>query len=112
QLISRCKPFIQRDAFLVVHAGLLPEQLYQDPLHIQERNFFLRPEQMELRRRYLDRYIVVAGHTYLGDSPTFTEGYVNIDLGAGYGKRLGAFCLEERTVIRSDGALFKYNQSI
>ncbi len=107
ELISVCRPYAVLGDYLAIHAGLKPEQLGQDPLVIEEANFFLRPERMELEPKYLGRLVVVAGHTHLATEPTRHGGYLNIDLGAGYGGYLGALQIEKNTVIRSDGKRFE-----
>lgn len=92
--------------YLALHAGLLPEQYDQPLLRFLEKNFFVRPQDILQKKKYLSRYTLVAGHTHLGTEPTVEEGYINIDLGAGYGKFLGALCVEEQIIIRSDGKKF------
>ncbi|OGZ44126.1 MAG: hypothetical protein A2756_05520 [Candidatus Ryanbacteria bacterium RIFCSPHIGHO2_01_FULL_48_27] len=92
--------------YLALHAGLLPEQYDQPSPRFLEKNFFVRPQDIPRERKYLNRYTLVAGHTHLGTEPTVEEGYINIDLGAGYGKFLGALCVEEQIVVRSDGEKF------
>ena len=92
--------------YLALHAGLLPEQYEQPSLRFLEKNFFVRPQDIPQEKRYLHRYTLVAGHTHLGTEPTVKRGYINIDLGAGYGKFLGALCVEEQIVMRSDGKEF------
>jgi hypothetical protein len=91
---------------MALHAGLLPEQLGDKTLRFVEANYFLRPDQMNLDMKYLDTYTLVAGHTHVSDIPWRKNGYLNIDLGAAYGKYLGAYIVEEGTVIRSDGKIF------
>lgn len=107
ELITKMKDYYIVGGFLAVHAGLLPEQLEEKNLKFQEINYFIRPEKMDMDKKYLDKYIVVAAHTNLGEEPTVKPGYINIDLGAGYGKYLGAFVVEEKKVIRSDGKSFR-----
>jgi hypothetical protein len=105
-LISRCRPYAVIGEYLAIHAGVKPEQLDQDPLRVEEEDYFIRPDGMDLDRKYLGRFRIVAGHTYLGDEPTVRDGYLNIDLGAGYGRSLGALHVERNMVIRSDGKTF------
>ena len=106
KLIAQCKSHVIVGDCLAIHAGLKPEQLQQDPLRVEEVNFFLRPALMNLEERYLGRYTVVGGHTHLSDEPVPHAGYINLDYGAGYGKYLAAFCLERHQIIRSDGKTF------
>ncbi len=94
--------------YIALHAGLLPEQLSQDPLQFVELNYFLR-DKMDVDRLYFDKYRVVAGHTFLGVEPLIKKGYINIDLGAGYGKYLAALRVEDGNIIRSDGRIFNAN---
>ncbi|MCK9361067.1 metallophosphoesterase [Patescibacteria group bacterium] len=106
-LISACRPYVIVKGYLAIHAGLKPEQLNQEPLVIEEANFFLRPERMDLEQKYLGRLVVVGGHTHLATEPALHGGYLNIDLGAGYGGYLAALQIEQNTVIRSDGKRFE-----
>ncbi len=105
-LVGSMKPYVIIDGFIIIHGGLLPEQLTEDPLKVREINYFLRPEEMNKNDKYLDRYRVVAGHTVLGEEPSFNSGYINIDTGAGYGAFISCYFIEEHTVIRSDGKIF------
>ena len=66
-------------------------------------------ERMALNKKYLGTRTVVAGHTFLSDTPTIYPGYINVDLGAGYGQYLGALSTEDNTVVRSDGKKFNIN---
>lgn len=106
ELIALCRSHMIVGEHLAIHAGLKPEQLGQDPLVIEEANFFLRPEKMNLEQKYLGRMTVVAGHTHLATEPVLRGGYVNVDLGAGYGGYLAALQVGQNTVIRSDGKRF------
>jgi len=105
-LISQMKDWRSVDGYLALHAGLLEEQYEQSPLVFREANYFVRPERIPFEKKYLDCDVLVAGHTHLSDEPTIKRGYINIDLGAGYGKFLGAFSTEEHCIIRSDGKTF------
>ncbi len=106
ELIAHCEPYRIVGQYLAIHAGLKPEQINQDPLQVEEANYFLRPEKMDLEKRYLGKYAVVAGHTHLGDEPFQRQGYLNLDLGAGYGRFLGALHVEQNVIYRSDGKRF------
>lgn len=106
ELIAVCKSHAIVGDYLAIHAGVKPEQLEQDPLIVEELNFFLRPDKMDLEQKYLGRLKVVAGHTHLSTEPVVHSGYLNIDLGAGYGGYLAALQVEKNTVIRSDGKRF------
>jgi hypothetical protein len=92
--------------YLLLHAGIIPEQIMQDPLVFLEKNYFLRARDMDTSRKYLDRYQVVSGHSHMGTEPFVDPGYINIDLGSAYGGYLGALHLEEKKVYRSDGKTF------
>ncbi|MCC6563996.1 hypothetical protein IT087_03825, partial [Candidatus Uhrbacteria bacterium] len=107
ELISVCRPYVMAENYFAIHAGLKPEQLHQEPLVVEEANFFLRPERMDLEQKYLGRMVVVGGHTHLATEPTLHDGYLNVDLGAGYGGYLAALQVEKNTVIRSDGRRFE-----
>ncbi|MFA6405681.1 MAG: metallophosphoesterase [Candidatus Paceibacterota bacterium] len=93
--------------YVAVHAGLLPEQLTHNPVKFIELNYFLRVDNMDTDKLYLDKYRVVAGHTFLGVEPLIKNSYINIDLGAGYGKYIAALRVEDDIIIRSDGEVFK-----
>ena len=105
-LIDKTKDWYITKDYLALHAGLLKEQYTKKILNFEERNFFLRPKDIPMNRKYLDLYRIVAGNTYLGNEPTIEKGYINIDLGAGYGKYMGALSIDENLVIRSDGKRF------
>jgi len=105
-IMPRMKDWHIVEGYLALHAGLLREQYEQSPLVFREANYFVRHQDIPPNKKYLDRYVLVAGHTHLGDEPTIAKGYINIDLGAGYGKHIGAFSVEEHVIIRSDGARF------
>jgi serine/threonine protein phosphatase 1 len=94
------------DDFLVLHAGLLDEQLDDELLEFKEINYFLRPDKINPDRRYLNKYRLVCGHTFLDEVPTIKPAYVNIDLGAGYGRYLGCLDTNKKKVIRSDNKIF------
>jgi len=111
QLIAKTKDWHIVDGYLALHAGLLEEQYTQKKLVFQERNFFLRPQEIPQKKKYLNQCVLVAGHTYMGDSPTIEKGYINIDLGAGYGKHIGALSVTEHKIIRSDGTAFYIDSS-
>jgi len=111
-LITDTKDWVIIDEFLVLHAGLLEEQYDQTPIRFREKNYFLRPEHIPTEKKYLDQYVLVAGHTYLGDEPTMCEGYINIDLGAGFGKHICAFSIDEQIIVRSDGTVFPVKNPI
>lgn len=105
-LIAQSKDFFIFDKYIVLHAGLLPEQYENDPLLFKEQNYFIRPKDMDLSKKYLDKYILVAGHSHFGEEPLFEAGYINIDLGGRQEKYIGALALETEVVIRSDGMKF------
>jgi hypothetical protein len=109
-LVSSSVDYFEVGDFLALHAGLAPEQLDQSPLVFTEANYFIRPGKMEMERKYLGRYRLVAGHTHESDVPQVHPGLINIDLGAGYGKTLGAFSPEQMLVHRSDGAKFEIDK--
>jgi serine/threonine protein phosphatase 1 len=106
RIIEKCKDWHIVGEYLAVHAGLLSEQYHQKDLVFTEKNFFVRPSSMETDKKYLDTYTLVGGHTFIDPEPTAYPGYINIDLGAGHKKYLGAFCIDTKTVIRSDGKTF------
>lgn len=105
-LIEKMEDYSIVEEYLALHAGLLPKQYVQDPLMFEEQNFFIRSDAIRMKKKYLGKYRLVAGHNYLGDEPTIEQGYINIDLGAGYGKYLCVFLVENRLCIRSDGREF------
>ena len=109
-LMDSMKDWYLVDDYLALHAGLLQEQYEESPLVFTEKNFFVRPNDIPPTKKYLDRYVLVAGHTYLGDEPTTEKGYINIDLGAGYEKFIGALSVDDHTIIRSDGEKFSVLQ--
>jgi len=92
--------------YLALHAGLTKDQYNQDPLKFTEKNYFLRPHDIHLDKCYLDKYMLVAGHTFLNESPMKSKGYINLDLGAGYDKYLAVLCVEQKIIFRSDGEKF------
>ena len=47
--------------YLALHAGLLPDQYSQYPLVFEERNFFIRPDNIHMKEKYLGTYTLVAG---------------------------------------------------
>ncbi|OGY90208.1 MAG: hypothetical protein A3B30_04470 [Candidatus Komeilibacteria bacterium RIFCSPLOWO2_01_FULL_52_15] len=106
KLIPKMRDYHLVDKYLAIHAGLKHDQIHQSPLIFTEENYFLRMDKDEINPKYLDRYRIVAGHTQFGLEPTITPTYINIDLGAGYGYYLAAFCIEDKRVYRSDGAVF------
>lgn len=106
ELIEEMEDYSIVEEYLALHAGLLPNQYVQDPLVFEEQNFFLRSDAIRMKEKYLGKYRLVAGHTYLGDEPSMAPGYINIDLGAGYGKYLCVFLVESRLCMRSDGKEF------
>ena len=103
-LMTQTKDWHYAGEYLALHAGLLAHQYTEDPLVFSEENYFIRS--IPTDRKYLDTYTLIVGHTYLSDEPTFEEGYINIDLGARQGRFIGAFNVEESSVIRSDGTVF------
>lgn len=107
QLIPRLVDYIVIDKIVALHAGITVDQLAQQPLKFTELNYFLRPGQMNLNKKYLNKYRLVAGHTNLNTQPLIKPGYINLDLGAGYQGFLGALCVEDHQVIRSDGTIYK-----
>ena len=107
-LMQEMKDWLIVDEYIALHAGLSADQYAESPLIFREENYFLRPKHIPVQKKYLGRFVLVAGHTHLAEEPTVFPGYINIDLGAGYGKYLGAYAIEERTAIRSDGKKFKY----
>lgn len=106
QLLEKMEDYYIVDGYLALHAGLLEEQLGQSPLKFSEENYFLRPDRINKNRKYLGKFKVVAGHTYLGEEPTIESGYINIDLGAGCGKYIGTLSVKTNEIIRSDGKIF------
>lgn len=111
RLLDKMQDYYLIDGYLMLHAGLFCEQMNQHPLVLQERNYFMRPADIPHEKKYLDSYCLVAGHTFLSNTPTVKRGYLNIDLGAGYDGFLAAFCPEEHRVIRSDGTVFPIDLS-
>ncbi len=107
-LLPRMVDFLIVEQYLVLHAGITPEQMNEDPLRFKEINYFLRLEEIDTEHKYLNKFTMVAGHTFLGVEPTMKPGYINIDLGAGYGHFIGCLCVEKETIFRSDGLTFKY----
>ncbi len=104
--IKFAKDYYLIDKYLAIHAGLLEEQLSEESINFLEENYFLRKDKMNFDKLYLDKYIIVAGHTYFGKEPFIKKGYINIDLGAGYDGYLGALDLDYNRIIRSDGKIF------
>ncbi len=105
-LLPRMQDYAVVGSYLALHAGITDEQMDSTALVFGEPNYFLRPERIPTDRKYLGKYTLVAGHTHLSPEPVKLPGYINIDLGAGYGKYLGAFCPETSQVIRSDNKIF------
>lgn len=105
-LIKDAKDYYLVGKYLAIHAGLLKEQLSQNPISFFEKNYFLREKDIDFDKLYLDKYIFVAGHTHFGKEPLILKGYINIDLGAGYDGYLGALDFENNKIIRSDGEIF------
>lgn len=105
--LPRLVDYVVVDDYLALHAGLLPSQLKQSKLTFTELNYFIRPDQMNLVRKYLGKYKVVAAHTHLSPRPVIKPAYINIDLGAGYKGYLGALCVEKNQVFRSDGKVYQ-----
>jgi len=105
-IIEKTKDWHIVDDYLALHAGLLPGQYDAEPLVFEEANFFVRPQDIPMDKKYLNKYTLVAGHNYLSDEPIVEEGYINIDLGSRNNKYIGAFAVEDKRVIRSDGKSF------
>lgn len=105
-LIDEMEDYYLTDEYLIMHAGLTVEQLSRDLIVFEEKNYFLRIEDIKTGKKYLDKYVIIAGHTFLGEEPFVDRGYINIDLGAGYGKFLGALDTKNKTIVRSDGVIF------
>lgn len=106
EFIQKTQNYYLVDNYFATHAGLLATQLSEKSLHFSEINYFLREDKMNFEQRYLDKYIVVAGHTYWGHEPLIRNGYIGIDLGAGYEGYIGALDIARRRIIRSDGEIF------
>lgn len=97
------------DGFLAVHAGILKEQINQDPLVFTEANYFFRKDKMDVDDKYLGKHMIIGGHTYDGQAPVIKKGYIGIDLGAGYDGYISVFDTDKKRVIRSDGKIFNLN---
>lgn len=97
--------------YLALHAGLLPDQYGKKELHFEEANYFIRPHAMHMGEKYLGKYTLVGGHTHMAEIPTVEPGYINIDLGAGFDRFLGALCVEKGVVIRNDGRYYPLESS-
>ncbi len=110
ELIKITYDYYLIDKYLAIHAGLLKEQLGQKKIKMQELNYFLRKDKIDFDNLYLDKYIIVAGHSYLSDEPLVEKGYINIDLGAGFGGYMGALDSEGNKIIRSDGKIIKWRK--
>ncbi|MFA6446632.1 MAG: metallophosphoesterase [Patescibacteria group bacterium] len=106
-LLPHMKNYATVGSYLALHAGITDEQMDSTPLVFDEPNYFLRPDHIPTELKYLGQYTLVAGHTHLSPEPVKLPGYINVDLGAGFGKYLGAFCPETSQVIRSDGKIFE-----
>ncbi len=107
KIIDQSEDYKIVSPYFATHAGLLAEQLDDPKPQFTELNYFVRPRQMNLEKKYLGQYRIVAGHTCLGTEPTFETGYINIDLGAGYpGGFIGALDVSRNEIIRSDGRKF------
>jgi len=106
-IIKEMEPYLLVSDYLVIHAGLLPSQLDEEDFKVKEINYFLRPEKIDKSKKYLGKYRVIAGHTFIKSTPFFSEAYINIDTGAGYGKYLSVYCIENMQIMRSDGKMFK-----
>ena len=106
KLIEITRDYYLTDKYLAIHAGLLKEQLDQKEIKMQELNYFLRKDKIDFNNLYLNKYVIVAGHSYFGDEPLVEKGYISIDLGAGFGRYLGALDSEGNKIIRSDGKIF------
>lgn len=109
ELISCMEDYCFVDSYLVLHAGISRDQLMQNPLIFTEKNYFMRERDMDFDKKYLNTYTLIAGHTNFDIKPEVHLGYIGIDLGAAYDGFLGAFCVETRQVIRSDGMIFSLN---
>lgn len=109
KILEKMVPYFIVSNYIIIHGGLLPSQLTHKKLEIKEENYFLRPDKIDKNKKYLKKYRVIAGHTFIKTTPFFSESYINIDSGAGYGKYLSAYCIENEEVIRSDGAVFREN---
>jgi serine/threonine protein phosphatase 1 len=106
-LVEKTIDYYLIDEYLALHAGLLETQFDQAPLVFTERNYFLRPEEINTKKKYLGKYTVVAGHNDLGTEPIVDEGLINLDLRAGYpGGFLGALNTRTKIITRSDGMQF------
>lgn len=106
QIIKRMKSHLIIDNYFLVHGGISKDQLHNKDLKIGEKNFFLRPKDIDMDTKYLGKYRVISGHTHISTDPQFHSGYVNIDTGSGEGKYISAYVIEEKKVIRSDGRVF------
>lgn len=105
KLIKIMKPYLIISEFILLHAGLFESQFDSKKLELEEHNYFIRPEKIK-KKKYLDKYRVISGHTFLGEEPFISEENVIIDTGAGYKKYLSAYVIEEKKVVRSDGSIF------
>lgn len=105
-LIDEMRDYYLAEEYLIMHAGLEEKQLSEKPIVFKEKNYFLRIKDIKTEEKYLGKYTIVAGHTFLGEDPFMDSGYINVDLGAGYGKFLGALDTKNKIIIRSDGAIF------
>jgi serine/threonine protein phosphatase 1 len=105
KLIKIMKPYLVLSEFILLHAGLLESQFDSKKIDFEEYNFFIRPEKIK-KRKYLDRYRLISGHTFLGEEPSISKESVIIDTGAGYKRYLSAYIIEEKKVVRSDGSVF------
>lgn len=109
ELIKQMHDYYLVDEYIALHAGLISEQLHQDPIQFDERNYFLREADIDFNKKYMDTYITVAGHTHFGVEPLIKPAYINLDLGAGYGYYVGALIVEDKYILRSDGKKFTLN---
>lgn len=107
-LIEKTIDYYIVDEYLALHAGLTETQFDQSPLVFTEQNYFLRPAEINMKKKYLGKYTIVAGHNDLGIEPIVGKGLINLDLRAGYpGGFLGALDTHTKIITRSDGARFE-----
>ncbi len=104
-IIEKTIDFYVVNNYLLIHAWLLENQLEDKNISLTERNFFLRLSDINLNKKYLNKYTIVAGHN-AHKSPIISNWYIWIDLWSAYNWAIWCLCIEENKIISSQWEIF------
>ncbi len=105
-IIKKTKDFFIIKNYLLIHAWLLENQLDNNNLNISELNFFLRLDNMNLDKKYLNKYTIIAWHN-ANENPYIFNWYIWIDLWSAYNWEIWSFCIEKWEILSSKWRTFK-----